>query len=84
MRNIGSSVLETSEHCLNGTTYVSVVTYHDHPFIATVFHLVMSTSSRIIRHVTKLKPSPIGFFNMTLPRLVESMPRRIKAVVKAT
>ncbi|KAF7652374.1 hypothetical protein LDENG_00097700 [Lucifuga dentata] len=32
-------------------------------------HLLMATSSRITRHVTKLKTSQIGFLNMTMSSL---------------
>ncbi len=57
------------EHCLNATAYLSIVADHVHPFIATVYHLLMATSSRIMHHVTKLKSSQTGFLNMTMSSL---------------
>ncbi len=43
------------EHHLNTTAYLSIVADHVHPFMTTVYHLLMATSSRIMNHVTKLK-----------------------------
>ncbi len=115
------------EHCINATAYLRIVADHVHPFMTTVRHLLMATSSRIMHHVTKLKSSQTGFLNMTMSslysiastvtrsqsnraplgcggtgdshhgwaadksapnawcyqHLVESMPRRIKVVLKA-
>ncbi len=36
------------EHRLNATAYLSIVTEHVHPFLTTVYHLLMATSSRIM------------------------------------
>ncbi len=49
--------LVPTEHCLNATAYLSIVSDHVHPFMTTVYHLLMATSSRIMHHVTKLKSS---------------------------
>ncbi len=57
------------EHCLNATVYLSIVADHVHPFMTTVYHLLMATSSRILHHVTKLKSSQTGFLNMTMSSL---------------
>ncbi len=57
------------EHCLNTTAYLSIVAAHVHPFMTTVYHLLMTTSSRILHHVTKLKSSQTGFLNMTMSSL---------------
>ncbi len=57
------------EHCLNTTAYLSIVADHVHPFMTTVYHLLMTTSSRIMHHVTKLKSSQTGFLNMTMSSL---------------
>jgi len=57
------------EHSLNTTAYLSVVADHVHPFITTVTHSLMVTSSRITHHVTKLKSSPTGFLNITMSSL---------------
>ncbi len=54
------------EHCLNATAYLSIVADHVHPFITTVYHLLMATSSRIMHHVTKLKSSQTSFLNMKI------------------
>jgi len=40
-------------HHLNAMAYLSIVSDHIHPFIATI-HPLMATSSRIMHHVTKL------------------------------
>uniref|UniRef100_A0A9J8C660 Transposable element Tc1 transposase n=1 Tax=Cyprinus carpio carpio TaxID=630221 RepID=A0A9J8C660_CYPCA len=45
------------EHRLNATAYLSIVADHVLPFMTTVDHLLMATSSRIMHHVTKLKSS---------------------------
>jgi len=45
------------EHCFNATAYLSIVADHVLTFMTTVYHLLMNTSSRIMHHVTKLKPS---------------------------
>ncbi len=57
------------EHRLNTTDYLSIVSDHVHPFMTTVYHLLMTTSSRIMQHVTKLKSSQNGFLNMTMSSL---------------
>ncbi len=44
-------------------------TDHVHPFMTTVYHLLMATSSRIMHRVTKLKSSQTGFLNMTMSSL---------------
>ncbi len=36
------------EHRLNATAYLNIVTDHVHPFMTTVYHLLMATSSRIM------------------------------------
>ncbi len=56
------------EHNLNTTAYLSIVADHVHPFMTTVY-LLMITSSRIMHHVTKLKSSQTGFLNMTMSSL---------------
>ncbi len=53
------------EHRLKATAYLSIVSDHVHLFMTTVYHLLMSTSSRIMHHVTKIKSSQTGFLNMT-------------------
>ncbi len=57
------------EHRLNTPAYWSIVADHVHPFMTTVYHLLMATSSRIMQHVTKLKSSQTGFLNMTMSSL---------------
>ncbi len=57
------------EHRLNTTAYLSIVADRVHPFMTTVYHLLMATSSRIMHHVTKLKSSQTGFLNMTMSSL---------------
>ncbi len=57
------------EHRLNTTDYLSIVADHVHPFMTTVYHLLMATSSRIMQHVTKLKSSQTDFLNMTMSSL---------------
>ncbi len=57
------------EHRLNATAYLSIVYDHVHPFMTTVYHLLMATSSRIMHHVTKIKPSQTGFLNLTMSSL---------------
>ncbi len=43
------------EHCLNTTAYLSIVAAHVHPFMTTVYHLLMATSSRIMhRHKAQI------------------------------
>ncbi len=62
------------EHCLNATAYLSIVSDHVH-FIVVKWtwlrctHLLMTTSSRKMHHVTKLKSSQTGFLNMTVSSL---------------
>ncbi len=62
-------ILVPIEHRLNAPVYLSVVADHVHPFMTTVYHLLMTTSSRILHHVTKLKSSQTGFLNMTMSSL---------------
>jgi len=57
------------EHRLNATVYLSIDADHVHPFITTVYHLLMATSSRIMHRVTNLKSSQTGFLNMTMSSL---------------
>ncbi len=40
--------LVSTEHRLNTTFYLSIVADHVHPFMTTVYHLLMTTSSRIM------------------------------------
>ncbi len=61
------------EHRLNSTAYLSIVADHVHPFMTTVYHLLMATSSRIMHHVTKLKSSQTGFLNMTMSSLYSNV-----------
>jgi len=60
--------LVTIWHCLNAMAYLSIVSDHVHPFMATT-HPLMATPSRIMHHVTKLKSFQIGFSNMTMSSL---------------
>ncbi len=60
--------LVSIEHRLNHSL-LSIVADHVHPFMTTVYHLLMTTSSRIMYHVTKLKSSQTGFLNMTMSSL---------------
>ncbi len=57
------------DHRLNATAYLSIVADHVHPFMTTVYHLLMAISSRIMHHVTKLKSSLTGFLNMKMSSL---------------
>ncbi len=57
------------EHRLNATVYLSIVADHVHPFMTTLYHLLMLNSSSIMHHVTKLKSSQTGFLNMTMSSL---------------
>ncbi len=61
--------LVSIEHHLNTTVYLSIDADHVHPFMTTVYHLLMTTSSRIMHHVTKLKSSQTGFLNMKMSSL---------------
>ncbi len=54
------------EHPLDTTAYLSIVADHVH---LQCTHLLMATSSRIMHHVTKLKSSQTGFFNMIMSPL---------------
>jgi len=56
-------------HRLNVTAYLSIVSDHVHPFMATITHPLRATSSRIMHHVTKLVSFQIGFLNMTMSSL---------------
>jgi len=57
-----------SEHRLNATAYLSIVS-DLHPFMATMYHPLMVTSNRIMHHVTKLESFQIDFLNMTMSLL---------------
>ncbi len=57
------------EHCLNATAYLSIVADMSIPLWLQCTNLLMSTSSRIMHHVTKLKSSQTGFLNMTMSLL---------------
>ncbi len=57
------------EHRLNATAYLIIDADHVHPFMTTVNPSSDATSSRIMHHVTKLKSSQTGFFNMTMSSL---------------
>ncbi len=46
--------LVPTEHRLNATAYLSIVADHVHPFMTTVYHLLMATSSRIMHPCHKL------------------------------
>lgn len=48
---------------------MNIVADHVNPFMASVYHLVMATSKRIMLHVTKQKPQT-GFMNMAVATLV--------------
>ncbi len=48
------------EHRLNATAYLSIVADHVHPFMTTVYHLLMTTSSRIM-HCHKVTIIPDWF-----------------------
>ncbi len=61
------------EQRFNTTVYLSIVDDHVHPFMTTVYHLLMTTSSRIMHHVTKLKSSQTGFLNMTMSSLYSNV-----------
>ena len=54
------SFLNTNQTWLKRHSH-SIVADHVHPFMATVYHLLMGTSSRIMHHVTKKKSSQTGF-----------------------
>jgi len=49
--------------------YLSIFSYHVHPFMATMYYPLMATSSRIMHYVTKLDSFQIGFLNMTMSSL---------------
>ena len=57
------------EHRVYATAYLSIVADHVHPFMTTVYHLLMATSSRITRHVIERESSQTGFLNMTMSSL---------------
>lgn len=50
---------ESTEHHLSPTASLRTVADHIHPFVSAVYHLLMTTSSRITS-------SPTGFFNLAL------------------
>ena len=49
--------LVPTEHRINATAYLSIVADHLHPFMTTVDHLLMDTSSRITHNVIKRQSS---------------------------
>ncbi len=57
------------EHCLKATAYMSIVADCVHLSMTTVYPSSDATSSRIMHHVTKLKSSQTGFFNITMSSL---------------
>lgn len=57
--------LVPTEHQLKTTAFQSIVADHDHPFMTTVYHLLMDTSNRLTHYVTKLESSPTGLLNIT-------------------
>ncbi len=54
------------EHRLNTTAYLSIVADHVHPFMTTVYHLLMYFQQD---NAPKLKSSQTGFLNMTMSSL---------------
>ncbi len=58
------------EHRLNATAYLSIVADHVHPFMTTVYHLLMYFQQD---NVTKLKSSQTGFLNMTMSSLYSNV-----------
>ncbi len=54
------------EHRLNATVYLSIVADHVHPFMTTVYHLLMYFQQD---NAPKLKSSQTGFLNMTMSSL---------------
>ena len=52
-------------HGLNTTAYLTTIAEHVHPFMATIYHLLMAASSKIMHHVTKQK-SQTDFINMKM------------------
>ncbi len=54
------------EHRLNATVYLSIVAEHVHPFMTTVYHLLMYFQQD---NAPKLKSSQTGFLNMTISSL---------------
>jgi len=84
-------------HRLNATAYLSIVSDHVHPFMATMFpsgyfqqdnapcHKARIISNWFLEHdneLTELKWPPQSP-DLCFQHLVESMPHRIKAVLKA-
>ncbi len=52
---LGTLCIVPIEHRLNATAYLSIVADHVHPFMTTVSHLLMTTSSRIMhRHKAQI------------------------------
>jgi len=60
-------------HRLNSTAYLSIVSDHVHPFMATMYPS-SDTSSRILHNVTNLESFQIGFLNMTMSSLHQNGP----------
>jgi len=56
-------------HHFNATAYLSIVSDHVHPFMATMYPSSDGNFSKIMHHVTKLESFQIGFLNMTMSSL---------------
>ena len=52
-------------HGLNATSYQSIVGDHVHPFMATIYHLLMATSRMIMLSESK-SHLKTGFMNLTM------------------
>lgn len=61
-------LVNTNQSTPELTAYLKIVADHVHSFITTIVltHLLMATSSMIMYHVTKQKPSQTGFTNVTM------------------
>ncbi len=88
--------LVPTEHRLNTTAYLSIVADHVHPFMTTVYHLLMAAFSRITRRgIMDMQPTNLQHLHDAImsiwsrtseecfQHLVESTPQRIQAVLKA-
>jgi len=56
-------------HRLNATAYLSIVSDHVHPFMATMYPFSDGYFQQDNAHVTKLESFQIGFLNMTMSSL---------------
>ena len=54
VNNMDPSCSVSANHALNSTAYLSSAADHVHPFMTTVDHLLIATSSRMMHRVTKL------------------------------